>query len=212
MQNLSVVESPANTDISYCEPPKNLAAEAGVSLGESGCNWDERTSNEEIFDHEETRQSLPVMNSDGRSCEGFSESSFSTSEPSGSWGDFEGFKEPLDKSEGFSHNPEVLVKSANPRGGDPDLSSGGCSVSAAQVCAEPSPCRGTQEASGCLNEVRVHSKPRARNVCVTASHTSGFVSVPSVEGDAAHAEKLSGYFAATSSGRKATSLRCLTNT
>ncbi|TRZ24472.1 hypothetical protein HGM15179_002679 [Zosterops borbonicus] len=145
MQNL-VVESLANTDISYCEPPKELAAEAGgVSLHESGFNWNERTNNEEIFNHEATRQSLPVMNSKGRSCEGFSESSFSTSEPSGSWGDFEAFKEPLDKSERFSHDdPEVLVKSAKPRGADPDLSRGGCSVSAAHG-AGPSPCQGMQD-------------------------------------------------------------------
>ncbi|KAM4898224.1 uncharacterized protein CLBA1 [Sylvia borin] len=153
MQNLSVVESLANTGISYCEPPKDLAAEAGgVILDESGCNWNERTSNEEIFNHEAMRQSLPVMNGKGRSCEGFSESSFSTSEPSGSWGDFEGFKEPLDKSETFSHNFEVLEQSAEACGADPDLSSGGCSISAAHVCAEPSPCRGMQEAWGSRDE------------------------------------------------------------
>ncbi|XP_063255565.1 uncharacterized protein CLBA1 isoform X2 [Prinia subflava] len=145
MQNLSVVESLANTDV-YCEPPRDLAAEAGgVSLNESGCNWNERTSNEEIFNLEAMQQSLPVMNSKGRSCEGFSESSFSSSEPSGSWGDFEGFKEPLDKSERFGHNLEVLVKSANRCGADLDPSSRGCSVS------EPSLCHGTQ-AEGSLSE------------------------------------------------------------
>lgn len=206
MQNLSVVESLANTDISYCEPPKDLAAETGgVSLDESGCNWSERTSNEEIFNIEAMQQSVPVMNSKGRSCEGFSESSFSTSEPSGSWGDFEGFKEPLDKSERFSHNLEVLEKSAKTCGADRGLSRGGCSISAAHACAEASPCRGMQEASGSPNEVRVHSKPRTRNVRVAASYTSEFVSEFSVE-------KLSSYFAATSSGTKATSLQCLTNT
>lgn len=197
MQNL-VLESLANTDVSYCEPPKELAAEAGgVSLHESGFNWNERTNNEEIFNHEATRQSLPGMNSKGRSCEGFSESTFSTSEPSGSWGDFEAFKEPLDKSEGFSHDdPEVLVKSAKPRGADPDLGRGGCSVSAAHG-AGPSPCQGMQD------EVRVYTKPRATNVCVAASCTSRFVSVHSAEGNAAApAEKLSSYFSATSSGKK----------
>ncbi|CAN8215600.1 unnamed protein product [Coccothraustes coccothraustes] len=146
MQNLSVVESLGNTDISHCEPPKDLAAEVGgVSLCESGCNWNERTGNEEIVHLEATQQSLPVMNSEGRSCEEFSESSFSTSDPSGSWGDFEGFTEPLDKSERFSDNLDVLVKSAKTRGADPELSSGGCSIAAAHVCAEPSPCRGMQE-------------------------------------------------------------------
>ncbi|RMB98666.1 hypothetical protein DUI87_24884 [Hirundo rustica rustica] len=153
MQNLSVVESLANSDISHFEPPKDLTAEAGgVSLDESSCNWNERTSNEEIFNLEAMRQSLPVINSKGRSCEGFSESSFSTSEPSGSWGDFEGFKEPLDKSERFSHNLEVLVKSAKASGADLGVNSGGCSISGAHACAEPSPCRGMQEASGSLNE------------------------------------------------------------
>ncbi|XP_053801872.1 uncharacterized protein CLBA1 [Vidua chalybeata] len=153
MQNLSVVESLGNTDISHCELPKDLAAEAGgVSLHESGCNWNEGTSNEEMFNLEVTQQSLPVMNSEGRSCEEFSESSFSTSEPSGSWGDFEGFREPLEKSERFSHNPEILVKSAKTWGADADLSSRGCSISAAHVCAEPSPCHGMQEASGSLSE------------------------------------------------------------
>ncbi|XP_014105205.1 PREDICTED: uncharacterized protein C14orf79 homolog [Pseudopodoces humilis] len=153
MQNLSVVESFANTDISHCEPLKDLAAETGVvSLDESGCNWNERTSNEEIFNLEAMQQSLPVMNSKGRSREGFSESSFSTSEPSASWGDFEGFKEPLDKPERFSHNPEVLVNATKTSGADPDLLSGDWSISAAQVCAEPSLCHGMWEASGSLNE------------------------------------------------------------
>lgn len=153
MQNLSVVESLANTDISCCEPPKDLAAEAGaVSLGESGCNWNERTNNEEIVNLEAMQQSVPVMNSKQRSYEGFSEGSFSTSEPSGSWGDFESFKEPLDKSERFICDPEDLVKSAKASGADRDRSSGGCSISAAQVCAEPSLCRGMQDASGSLNE------------------------------------------------------------
>ncbi|OWK58808.1 Uncharacterized protein C14orf79 [Lonchura striata] len=149
MQNFSVVESLGNTDILHCEPPKDLAAEAGgVSLHESGCNWNERTSNEEIFNLGTTQQSLPVMNSEGRSCEAFSESSFSTSEPSGSWGDFEGFRESLDKSERFSHNLEVLVKSAKTWGADPELGGGGCGVSAAHACAEPSSlCPGMQEAA-----------------------------------------------------------------
>lgn len=211
MQNLSVVESFANTDISHCEPLKDLAAETGVvSLDESGCNWNERTSNEEIFNLEAMQQSLPVMNSKGRSREGFSESSFSTSEPSASWGDFEGFKEPLDKPERFSHNPEVLVNATKTSGADPDLLSGDWSISAARVCAEPSLCHGMREASGSLNEVCVHSKPRSRNARVAAPYTSG--SVFSVEASAAHAEKLSSCFEATSSGTKAAPLQCLTNT
>lgn len=160
MQNLSAIESLGNADTPHCEPPKDRAAEAGeVSLHENGCNWNERTRNEEIVNLEATQQSLPAMNSEGRSCEEFSESSFSPSEPSGSWGDFEGFTEPLDKSETFSDNLEVLVNSATTRGADLELSSGGCSISAAHVCAEPSLCQGMQAASGSLSEVRVHQGP-----------------------------------------------------
>ncbi|KAL9849713.1 uncharacterized protein CLBA1 isoform 1-T5 [Geothlypis trichas] len=153
MQNLSVAESLGNADTPHCEPPKDRAAEAGeVSLHENGCNWNERTRNEEIVNLEATQQSLPAMNSEGRSCEEFSESSFSPSEPSGSWGDFEGFTEPLDKSEAFSDNLEALVNSATTRGADLERSSGGCSISAAHVCAEPSLCHGMQAASGSLSE------------------------------------------------------------
>ncbi|XP_064279190.1 uncharacterized protein CLBA1 [Passer domesticus] len=153
MQNLSVVESLGSVDIPHCELPEDLAAEAGgVSLQESGCDWNERKSDEEIVNLEAMQQSLPVTNSEGRSREEFSESSFSTSEPSGSWGDFEGFREPLDKPERFDDNHEVLVKSARARGAHPDLSSGGCSISAAHVCTEPSLCHGMQEASGSQGE------------------------------------------------------------
>uniref|UniRef100_A0A8C5TTJ7 Clathrin binding box of aftiphilin containing 1 n=1 Tax=Malurus cyaneus samueli TaxID=2593467 RepID=A0A8C5TTJ7_9PASS len=138
MQNLSVVGNLTNTDKSHRGSPKDVAAEAGdVSLGESGCNWNERTSKEEIVNLGVMQQSLPVMNSKGRSCEGLSESSFITSEPSGSWGDFEGFKEPADKSERLNHSLEVLVKSTEISGADPDPSSGGCSASAARLSAEP---------------------------------------------------------------------------
>ncbi|XP_057883038.1 uncharacterized protein CLBA1 [Melospiza georgiana] len=155
MQNLSVVESLGDADTPHCEPPKDLAAGAGgVSLHENGCSWNERTSNEEIVNFEAAQQSLPAANSEGRSCEEFPESSFSPSEPSGSWGDFEGFTEPLDKSEMSSDNLEVLVNSAVTRGADAGLSRGGCSVSisAAHGCAEPSLCHGKQEASGSLSQ------------------------------------------------------------
>lgn len=166
MQNLSVVESLGNADTPHCEPPKDRAAGAGeVSLHENGCNWNERTRNEEIAKPPckeqgmKKQQSLPAMNSEGRSCEEFAESSFSPSEPSGSWGDFEGFTEPLDKSETFSDNLEALVNSATTRGADLERSSGGCSISAAHVCAEPSLCHGMQAASGSLSEVRVRQGP-----------------------------------------------------
>ncbi|KAF2982229.1 hypothetical protein EK904_008795 [Melospiza melodia maxima] len=155
MQNLSVVESLGDADTPHCEPPKDLAAGAGgVSLHENGWSWNERKSNEEIVNFEAAQQSLPAANSEGRSCEEFPESCFSPSEPSGSWGDFEGFTEPLDKSEMSSDNCEVLVNSAVTRGADAGLSRGGCSVSisAAHGCAEPSLCHGKQEASGSLSQ------------------------------------------------------------
>ncbi|XP_071415478.1 uncharacterized protein CLBA1 [Pithys albifrons albifrons] len=153
MQNLSVVESLTNADLSHQGSPKDLVAKAGGVYHDGGdCNWNDKTNNEEITNLKVMQQSLPVMNCKGRSYEGFSESIFIISEPSCSWGDFEGFKESLDKSERFSHNLEVLVKPTKTSGADTDLSSGCCSPSAAQVCAEPSLCSGIQEALGSSNE------------------------------------------------------------
>ncbi|KFP06491.1 Uncharacterized protein C14orf79, partial [Calypte anna] len=95
-----------------------------------------------------SQQSLPVVNSK-RSCEGFSESSCSTSEASGSWGDFEGFRESSDESERFGHDPEVLVKSTGISSRvDTDLSR----ASAGHFCSEPSLPSGTQEAPSSINE------------------------------------------------------------
>uniref|UniRef100_A0A8C3J4V2 Clathrin binding box of aftiphilin containing 1 n=1 Tax=Calidris pygmaea TaxID=425635 RepID=A0A8C3J4V2_9CHAR len=58
--------------------------------------------------------------------------------PSSSWGDFEGFREPLDKSERFGHNLEVLVKPTKTSRVNTDLSSGHCSASAGHLSSEPS--------------------------------------------------------------------------
>ncbi|KAF1420640.1 hypothetical protein FQV23_0002486, partial [Spheniscus humboldti] len=124
----------------------------GTSLDESDCNSNERTNNEEIINLEVMQQSLPGVYSKGRSCEGFSESSCSTLEPTGSWGDFEGFRESLDKSERFSHNLEVLVKSTKTSRADTDLSGGRCRASAGHFCSEPSLHSGIQEAWSSLNE------------------------------------------------------------
>ncbi|XP_009080811.1 PREDICTED: uncharacterized protein C14orf79 homolog [Acanthisitta chloris] len=149
MQNLSLGESLTGTDTSHQGSLKDLAAEAGaVSLDESGCNWNERTSSEEIINLEVMQQSLPGGNSKGRSCEEVSESSFSASEPSGSWGDFEGFRESLDEAERVGHNAEDLVKSTEPSGAGRDFSSN----SAVCLGAEPLLCSRTQEASGSLDE------------------------------------------------------------
>lgn len=175
LQNLSLVGSLTDTDTSHQMSLKGVDV-GGVSLDESDCNLNERTYNEEIINLEVMQRSLPVASGKGRSSEGFSESCQSTSEPSGSWGDFEGFKESLDKSERFSYNFEVLVKSTKTSRVDTDFSRGCCSASAGHVRAEPSPHSGLQEASSSLKEVRVHSKPKTRTVCVTASCTSGFVS------------------------------------
>ncbi|KFQ15145.1 Uncharacterized protein C14orf79, partial [Leptosomus discolor] len=124
----------------------------GTCLDENDRNLNERKNNEEMINLEVMQQSLPIVNSKGRSCEGFSERSYSTSEPSGSWGDFEGFKESLDKSERFSHNLEVLVKSTKTSSVRTDLSSERCSASAGHFCSEPSLRSGIQEASSFLNE------------------------------------------------------------
>ncbi|KAM9291433.1 uncharacterized protein CLBA1 [Morus bassanus] len=153
IQNPSLVESLINTDTSHRMSLKDLAAEAGgMPLDGSDRDLNERTNNEEIINLEVMQQSLPVVNSKGRSCEGFSEGSFGTPEPSSSWGDFEGFQESLDKSERFGHNPEVLVKSTKTSRVDADLSRGRCSTSAGHFSSEPSLHSGIQEASSSLNE------------------------------------------------------------
>ncbi|XP_064316985.1 uncharacterized protein CLBA1 isoform X1 [Phalacrocorax carbo] len=153
MQNLSLVESLTNTDTSHRMSLKDLAAEAGgVPLDESDHDLNESTNNEEIINLELMRPSFPLENSKRRSCEGFSEGSYGASEPSGSWGDFEGFKESLDKSERFGHNSEVLVKSTKTSRVDTDSSSGHCSTSAGHLSSEPSLHSGKQEASSSLNE------------------------------------------------------------
>nr|XP_021148482.1 uncharacterized protein C14orf79 homolog isoform X2 [Columba livia] len=147
MQNLSPVENLANTETSHWMSLEDLTVEVGSTpLDGSDCNLNERTSNEEITNLEVKQLSLPVVNSKGRSSEGFSESSYGTSEPSGSWGDFEGFRESLDKSEGFGHNLDVLGKPTKASGGDRDSSRGCCSASAGHVHPEPSLHGGTQEA------------------------------------------------------------------
>ncbi|XP_025944458.1 uncharacterized protein CLBA1 [Apteryx rowi] len=153
MQNLSLVESLSNTDMLHWMSLKDLVADVSdMSLHESACYSNERRNNEEMINLEVMQESLPVVNSKGRSCEGVSESSHSTLEPNGSWGDFEGFRESLDKSEIFSHNPEVLVKSAKTSKGDMDSCRGHCGASFGHFCSEPSLHTGRQEASSPVNE------------------------------------------------------------
>ncbi|KAM9556741.1 uncharacterized protein CLBA1 isoform 1-T2 [Guaruba guarouba] len=153
MQNLSLGRSLTDTDTSHQMSLKDLAVEVGgESLDESDYNLNGRTINKESTNLEVMRQNLPVMNSKGRSCEGFSESSYSTSEPSGSWGDFEGFEESSGESERVSQNLEVLVKSVETSGVDRDLSSGHCSTDADHFYAEPPLHSVIQEASSSPNE------------------------------------------------------------
>ncbi|KAM6445890.1 uncharacterized protein CLBA1 [Rhynochetos jubatus] len=164
MQNLSRVESLSNTDASRRVSLRDLAVEVGaMSLDQRDCNSDERTNNEEMVNLEVMQQSLPVANSKGRSCDGFSESSFSTSEPSSSWGDFEGFQESLDKPERFAHNLEVLVESTKPCRGDRDFSGRRCRASAGHF-SEPSQHSGMQEACSSLNEAN-HSYEDIFKLC-----------------------------------------------
>ncbi|XP_061232480.1 uncharacterized protein CLBA1 [Neopsephotus bourkii] len=153
MQNLSLGQSLTDTDTSYQMSLKDLTVEVGgTSLDESDYNSNGRTINKESTNLEVMQQSLLVVNSKERSCEGFSESSYSTTEPSGSWGDFEGFEESLGESERFSQNLEVLVKSTETSGVDRDLSSGHCSTDADHFYCEPSLHSVIQEASSSLNE------------------------------------------------------------
>ncbi|KFV14988.1 Uncharacterized protein C14orf79, partial [Tauraco erythrolophus] len=123
----------------------------GTTLDESDCNSNERTNSEEI-NLKVMQQSVPVAMSKGRSREGSSECSYSTSEPSGSWGDFEGFRESLDKSERFGYNLDALVNSTKTSRGDTNFSSGRCGASAGRFSSEPSLCSGMQEACSSLNE------------------------------------------------------------
>ncbi|KFQ21459.1 Uncharacterized protein C14orf79, partial [Merops nubicus] len=129
--------------------------EGGGAAGrELDCHLSERTNTEEILDPEVMQQSFPAVNSKGGSSEGFSESSYSSSEPSSSWGDFEGFRESTDPSERFSHNPEVLVMSTKTSRVDADVSSGRGGTSAGHFCSEPMLPRGISKASSSLNEAK----------------------------------------------------------
>ncbi|KAM8807982.1 uncharacterized protein CLBA1 [Eudromia elegans] len=158
MQDLSLVESLSNTDTLRCVSPKDLAADVSdMSLQESDCDSTERRNKEEMIKLEVMKQSLPVVNSKG-SCEGVCDSSHSTIEISGSWGDFEGFKESLNKSETFSHNPEVSGKSMRPSKGDTDLHRGHCDALTGNFSSDPSLHAGRQEASRSLNEVNRSSE------------------------------------------------------
>ncbi|KGL74032.1 Uncharacterized protein C14orf79, partial [Tinamus guttatus] len=123
-----------------------------ISLHGSNHNSNERGNNEEMTNLEVMQQSLPIVNSKG-SCKQVSDSSHNTLEISGSWGDFEGFRESLDKAEIFGHNPEVLGKSMTTSKDVTDLRRGCCSASTGHFSSEPSPHTGRQEASSSLNEV-----------------------------------------------------------
>ncbi|XP_054256807.1 uncharacterized protein CLBA1 [Indicator indicator] len=150
MQKLSLAESLSHTDTLHRMSLKDLAVEVGhMSLDESDRN---ESTNNEIINLEVMQQNLPIVNSKGRNSEGLSESSHCTSEPSSSWGDFEGFRESLDKSDRFRHNLEVLEKSTKTCKVDWDLSRGHYSTSAGHFCSEPSQESGIQKALSSLNE------------------------------------------------------------
>uniref|UniRef100_G1NL64 Aftiphilin clathrin-binding box domain-containing protein n=1 Tax=Meleagris gallopavo TaxID=9103 RepID=G1NL64_MELGA len=115
-----------------------------------------------VTELEVTQQSLPVLKSDRRSCEGSGESCC-TSAPSGSWGEFEGFKEPLGK---WHPRPDILLKSKNTSDGGTGVSRGHCSAAAAgHFCSEPSL---RSEASSSLNEA---------DLCYEGIFKSGFPEV-----------------------------------
>ncbi|XP_065605290.1 uncharacterized protein CLBA1 isoform X2 [Cyrtonyx montezumae] len=123
-----------------------------MSLCENGCNSNAGTNSGGINRLEVTQQSLPALNSNRRSCEGSAESGC-TSAPSGSWGEFEGFREPLGRWERFHHSPDVWLTSKNTSEGGTDWSGGHCSAAAAaHFCSEPSRHSVIQEASSSVSE------------------------------------------------------------
>lgn len=168
MQNLLQSGSRSSTDASLRVRVTELEV-GGMSGSENGWNSNAGTDNEGITHLEVSQQSLPVLKSHRRSCEGSGESCC-TSAPSSSWGEFEGFKEPLGK---WHPRADVLLKSKNTSDGGTGVSRGHCSAAAGHFCSEPSL---LSEASSFLNEVSVHSKPKTRSVCVTASCILRFVS------------------------------------
>lgn len=167
MQNLLLSGSRSSTDASRRVCVTELEV-GGMSAGENGCNSNAGTNDEGITHLEVTQQSLPALNSDSWSCEGFGEGGC-TSAPSASWGEFEGFREPLGRWQRSHPSADVLLKSKNASGDGTDVSRGHRSAAAGHFCSEPSLHSATQEASSSLNEVSVHSEAKTRSVCVTAS-------------------------------------------
>uniref|UniRef100_A0A8C9F7S6 Aftiphilin clathrin-binding box domain-containing protein n=1 Tax=Pavo cristatus TaxID=9049 RepID=A0A8C9F7S6_PAVCR len=166
MQNLLLSGSRSSTDASHRACVTELGV-GGMSGCENGWNSNTGTNNEGITHLEVTQQSLPVLNSDRRSCEGSDESGC-TSAPSGSWGEFEGFREPLGKWQRFHPSPDILLKSKNASGGGTGVSRGHCSAAAGHFCSEPSLHSAIQEASSCLNEA---------DLCYEGIFRSGFPEV-----------------------------------
>ncbi|XP_040528082.1 uncharacterized protein CLBA1 isoform X1 [Gallus gallus] len=150
MQNLLLSGSRSSTDASRRVCVTELEV-GGMSAGENGCNSNAGTNDEGITHLEVTQQSLPALNSDSWSCEGFGEGGC-TSAPSASWGEFEGFREPLGRWQRSHPSADVLLKSKNASGDGTDVSRGHCSAAAGHFCSEPSLHSATQEASSSLNE------------------------------------------------------------
>ncbi|OXB59483.1 hypothetical protein ASZ78_008308 [Callipepla squamata] len=150
VQNLLLLGSCNSTGTS-CRVSATDPKVGGMSVCENGCNSNVGTNSGGITHLEVTQQNLPVLNSSKRSCEGSAESGC-TSAPSGSWGEFEGFKEPLGKWERFHHSPDVWLKSKNSSEDGTDWSGGHCSAAAARYCSEPSRHSEIQEASSSLSE------------------------------------------------------------
>uniref|UniRef100_A0A8C3L3X3 Clathrin binding box of aftiphilin containing 1 n=1 Tax=Chrysolophus pictus TaxID=9089 RepID=A0A8C3L3X3_CHRPC len=163
MQNLLQSGSRSSTDASRRVCVTELEV-GGMSGGENGWNSNAGTNNEGITHLEVTQQSLPVLNGDRRSCEGSGESCC-TSAPSGSWGEFEGFRESLGKWQRFHPSPDILLKSKNTSDGGTGVSGGRCSAAAGHFCSEPSL---RSEASSSLNEA---------DLCYEGIFKSGFPEV-----------------------------------
>ncbi|XP_021258884.1 uncharacterized protein C14orf79 homolog isoform X2 [Numida meleagris] len=122
-----------------------------MSVRQNGCDSNAGAEDEGLAPLEVMQRSLPGLSSDRRSCEGSAESGC-TSAPSGSWGEFEGFREPLGKWERFRHGADILLKSANTSQSGTEWSRGHCSAAAHRFRSEPSLHSAIQEASSSLNE------------------------------------------------------------
>ncbi|XP_015721059.1 uncharacterized protein CLBA1 isoform X1 [Coturnix japonica] len=150
MQNLLLSGSRSSTDASRRVCVTELEV-GGMSGYENGWNSNAGTNNEGITHLELTEQSLPVLNNDRQSCDVSGESGCSSA-PSASWGEFEGFREPLGKWQRLHPSPDFVLKSKNASDGGTGVSREHCSAADGHFCSEPFLHSAIQEASSSVDE------------------------------------------------------------